>query len=94
MNAAVANFIAALKRKLSAVPNWRAVLRYSWSLRFAALSFVLSMLEVAFPYLDGVLPVERGTFGLLAGMTTGASMLARIVAQNAVSGPAATQGAE
>ncbi|WP_375462975.1 hypothetical protein [uncultured Methylobacterium sp.] len=93
MTAAVTNLVAVVRHKLSLVPNWRAVLRYGWSIRYSAISLVLCGLEVAFPYLDGVLPVGRGTFGALAGLTTVASMLARVVAQNAVSGaPAATGG--
>jgi len=84
-----------LRDDLSLVPNWRKVVRYGWSFRFAALSFVLSMLEVAFPYFDGVLPVGRGTFGLLAGLVTGASMASRLIAQTTVSGtPAAAPGGE
>lgn len=68
------------------VDNWRCVLRYGWSLRLMVLSTVLSGLEVAMPYLDGVLPVGRGTFGALAGLTTIGAAVARFVAQSKVSG--------
>lgn len=68
------------------VENAACVLRRAWSVRLLALSLAFSALEVAFPYLDGVLPVDRGAFGLLAGLTTIAAAVARFVAQDGVSG--------
>lgn len=69
----------ALRLRLHA--NWRDVLRRAWSLRFMAASVVFSALEVAFPYLDGVLPVGRGTFGLLSGLCTAAAAVSRLCVQ-------------
>lgn len=63
------------------VDNWRAVLRYAWSVRLMAIAAILSGVEVAMPYFEGVLPIPSGIFGALAGATTLAAMLARMVAQ-------------
>lgn len=59
--------------------DWKAVARRAWSMRLIALSFVLSALEVALPYLDGHFP--RGTFAVLAGLVSLAAAVARLVAQ-------------
>lgn len=63
------------------IANWRAVLRYAWSLRLMVVAAVLSAVEVAVPYLDGVLPVPPGLFAVLAALVTLAAMIARFVAQ-------------
>lgn len=68
------------------VANWRAVLRHAWSLRLMLLAAMLSAVEVAIPYLDGVLPLPPGIFALLAGIVTLAAMAARFVAQSPISG--------
>lgn len=68
------------------VPNWRRVLRYAWSVRLLTIAFFLSGLEAAVPFLDGVLPIPRGAFALLAFVATGGAFVARLIAQQSVSG--------
>lgn len=63
------------------LPNWRRVLTRAWSVRFMALAGVLSGGEVAMPYLEGVLPIERGTFAALSGLLSAAALVARVFAQ-------------
>lgn len=77
--------IAALRAiRLRLYANWRTILTQAWSMRLMGLSIAFSALEVAFPYLDGVLPVERGTFGLLSALATAAAAIARLVAQKSL----------
>ena len=61
------------------IDDWKAVALKAWSLRLALISAVLSALEVAVPYLDGMF--ERGTFAMLAGAVSLAAAIARLVAQ-------------
>ena len=61
--------------------DWRKIVRKAWSFRLIALSAVFTGLEVAMPFLDGVLPVERGVFAALAGVTSALALIARIMAQ-------------
>lgn len=68
------------------VPNWRAVLTRAWSVRLMVLAFVLTALEVALPLLDGLLPIPPYTFAALSGLATAGAFVARLVAQNNVSG--------
>lgn len=68
------------------VANWRAVLTRAWSVRLMALAFVLTALEVALPLLDGMLPIPPYTFAALSGLATAGAFVARLVAQNNVSG--------
>lgn len=68
------------------VPNWRRVLRYSWSIRLFILAGVLSGAEVALPLLQDILPIDRGVFAGLSGLTVCAAGIARLIAQQSVSG--------
>jgi hypothetical protein len=63
------------------MPNWRAVLRYAWSVRLMLLAGLLSGAEVALPYLDGLVPIPPGVFAALTFITVGAAWVARLVAQ-------------
>lgn len=45
-------------------------------------AFVLTMLEVALPLLDGYLPIPQYTFAALSGLATAGAFIARLVAQN------------
>lgn len=65
--------------------SWRDILRKAWSVRLMALAAVFSGLEVALPFLDGLLPVGAGCFAALSGLTTAAAFVARIVAQRELS---------
>lgn len=62
--------------------NWRAVLRYAWSVRLMVIAAVLSGLEVALPFLDGVIDVRPGVLALASGLVTAAALIARILAQS------------
>lgn len=63
------------------VANWRAVLKRAWSMQLIALSLLFSGLEVAVPFLNGLLPVSQGTFAVLAGLSTIAAGIARLLVQ-------------
>ncbi len=52
-----------------------------------ALAGLLSGLEVAMPYLDGILPVPTGVFAALSGLTVAGAFIARIVAQRSLRAP-------
>ena len=80
----IARLRAALAARLRLYENWKTILLQAWSMRFMAASIFFSALEVAFPYLDGVLPVSRGTFGFLSALCTGAAAISRLVAQKSL----------
>lgn len=63
------------------VANWRAVLLRAWSVRLIALSLVFGAVELALPFLDGVLPVRPGTFAALVFLTNIGAGISRLVAQ-------------
>ena len=63
------------------VPNWRDVLRYAWSVRFILLAALFSGLEIAWPLLDGLLPIPQRTFAVMSGLFVAAAFVARLVAQ-------------
>ncbi len=72
---------------MKAVPQWRRVLRHAWSIRLAALAGVLSAAEAYFGYVDpNALPIPHGTFAVLASVTSGAALCARLFAQRHLSG--------
>ena len=67
------------------VSNWRAVLRYAWSVRLMILAAILSGLEVVLqllPMLGVELPIPPMTFAALSGLVTVAALFARFVAQD------------
>lgn len=66
---------------MSLLPNWRDVLRRAWSVRLMILAAILSGLEVALPYLQGVIDFPPGTFAMASGLVTAAALIARLVAQ-------------
>lgn len=68
------------------ISNWRAVLKHAWSVRLLLLAGILSGLEVALPLLDGILPVPPTTFAVLSGLCVCMAFIARLVAQDRVSG--------
>lgn len=62
--------------------NWREILRRAWSIRFMILAGLLTGLEVVVPLLAGSMP--HGMFAALAGISTCAALIARLVAQKSV----------
>lgn len=68
------------------IANWRAVLRYAWSVRLNALCAVLIGLDATIPYLEGVLPVPQGVFAAIAFAVAVGAMIARFIPQKTISG--------
>lgn len=63
------------------LPDWRAVLRHAWSVRLIILAGLFSGVEVALPFLDGVLDVPAGVFAALSAVATCGAFITRIIAQ-------------
>ena len=61
--------------------DWKDVLRRAWSIRLMLLAALFSGIEIALPLLDGILPLPRGAFAALSGLTTAAAFVARLLAQ-------------
>lgn len=68
------------------LPHWRQVLLRAWSIRIQAAELLVIGLDIAFPYLDGILPLPRWLFGAVAGCLTIAAIYARTVQQNNLRG--------
>lgn len=66
------------------IDNWRGVLRHALSVHGMILAAVLSGIEVAMPYLDGLLPIPRGVFAALSGVVTFGALVARFVVQKSL----------
>jgi hypothetical protein len=63
------------------IDNWKAVALKAWSSRLSWLAAVLSAAEVALPFFDGLLPVDRGVFAALALLVSSGAAVARLYAQ-------------
>jgi hypothetical protein len=68
--------------------NWKRVLKYAWSIRLIVVAGLLSGAEVALPLLESILPVPKGVFAGLSFAATAGAFVARLVAQETVSGQA------
>ncbi|TGT76157.1 MULTISPECIES: hypothetical protein [unclassified Mesorhizobium] len=68
------------------LPHWRLVLLRAWSIRIQAVELLVIGLDITFPYLDGVLPLPRWLFGVVAGCLTIAAIYARMIQQNNLKG--------
>jgi len=64
---------------MTLVQNWRRVLRFGWSVRFIALSGLLSGLELVLPLFSDSIP--RGLFAVASVLTAIAATIARVVVQ-------------
>ena len=62
--------------------SWKKVLRTAWSVRLAALSGLLSALELIAPYFAFAMP--QGVFAALAITTSIGASVARVVVQEGV----------
>ena len=62
--------------------SWKRVLRTAWSVRLAALSGLLSALELIAPYFAFAMP--QGVFAALAIATSIGASVARVVVQEGV----------
>ena len=67
---------------MTLIPNWRAVLRWAWSVRLMALAAVLSGVEIALPIFAESFP--RLVFAGFSFLATVAAFVARFVAQKEV----------
>jgi len=68
------------------ISNWRAVLKHAWSIKLIILAGILSGAEIALPLIQDLLPIPRGVFAGLSFLATAAGLVARLVAQQSVSG--------
>lgn len=65
------------------LPHWRKILRHAWSVRLIVIALVLTVLEVALPWMGGVLP--PGLLGILAGLASAGAFIARLLVQQELS---------
>ena len=63
-------------------PNYKEIVRRSWSLRFIILAGVLSGLEVILPFFSDEIP--RNLFAILSFLAVSAAFVARLVAQKGI----------
>lgn len=61
--------------------DWRLILRRAWSVRWMAVAAILSCVEAALPFFDGVLPIPPGVFGAFTGLAVALAFVARLIAQ-------------
>lgn len=61
------------------VQDWEKVLAKAWSVKFNILTILLGAAEAILPMLESSIP--RGAFAILAAVTAGASLAARILSQ-------------
>lgn len=64
------------------LPHWKRVLLRAWSVRFIVLAAILSGLEVAVPFLQGVIDIPPGLFAAIAGLVSMLALMARVLIQN------------
>lgn len=65
---------------MKAIDEWVLVLKHAWSVRFAALSVLLTGFDIALPYLAPDHPSR--VFAILAGFAAAASAAARLIIQS------------
>jgi hypothetical protein len=63
------------------IREWKNVLLYAWSIRVLALSILFGAVELALPFLQGVLPLRPGTFAVLIFFTNIVAVITRLLAQ-------------
>ena len=61
--------------------DWPHIVRHAWSVRFIALAFLLSVIEVSLPIIQPYVSINPVYVGGAAGIAAGAAFFARIVAQ-------------
>jgi hypothetical protein len=64
-------------------PEWAAILRYAWSIRLILLAGSLTTLDVFMQIFVGI-GTPTVAVAILAGLASGAALVARIVAQKEV----------
>ncbi|HEV2502318.1 MAG TPA: hypothetical protein VGV39_04550 [Mesorhizobium sp.] len=63
------------------VTNWRAVLRYAWTVRLALLAAILNGLAITVSIITGALPVPPLWLAALNGLLAVALSVVRIIEQ-------------
>lgn len=66
--------------------NWKRVLKHAWSIRFIVIAGLLSGAEIALPLIREAIAVPAGLFAGLSFAATAGAFIARLVAQESVSG--------
>lgn len=66
--------------------NWRRVLRHAWSIRLIIVAGLLSGAEIALPLIRELVDAPRGLFAGLSFAATAGAFIARLIAQQSVSG--------
>lgn len=70
------------------LPDWKLILRKSWSVKLMALAACFSGAEAALPYLEGITiwghSLPTGVFAALSATTVSAAFVARFFAQQAI----------
>lgn len=66
------------------VYNWKQITIRAWSIRFIILAGICTGLEIALPFLEGILPVPTGMFAALSGLASCMALISRLVAQKSL----------
>lgn len=69
---------------MTLLPDWKAILRRAWSVKFMLLAGVLSAGEVFVQIMEPTqaAAMPKGLFAALSGMLTAGALVARVLAQN------------
>ena len=62
--------------------DWRDIVRKAWSVKFMALAFVFTMVEVMLPFFDHDIPPR--VFAVLSGLAVAGAFVTRLLAQKDV----------
>lgn len=74
------------RRRPRLISNWRAVLRYAWSVKLMILAAVLTGLETVLPLLGDLLPIPQGCFAAASFLVVMGAFAARFFVQQKISG--------
>lgn len=66
--------------------NWKRVLKHAWSIRLIVAAGALSGAEILLPLIREVVAIPPGVFAVLSFLATAGAFIARLVAQESVSG--------
>lgn len=68
------------------IHNWKKVLIHAWSIRLIVLAAVLSGIEIVIPLMPTFVEIPPGYFAGASFVVTVAAFVARLTAQQSVSG--------
>ncbi|MCX5581310.1 hypothetical protein [Kaistia terrae] len=66
------------------VPNWRAVLRYAWSLKLILLIAAIQGLDAAMPLIGLALPIPAGWLAVITTILAILAAFSRLIPQKAL----------